>query len=449
MGTFARMKPAAPDAVRKTLEERFPSEGLFQGKTWRAGPEPFALTSEQVAEIRRIGAALVRFLEVANGFYYSDDPELAFFRKLLDQGKPDWLLKLHDAEAIRDQFPVVLRPDLLWTEDGFRITEIDGVPGGIGMIDFLNLIYGELGFDVIRGKQLFGDFFVERDIPFVFSRESSDYRPETEWMLRHALGQAGARTWLEPELSVAEIDRWKGRTVYRFFELWDEELGAAAGRLFELAGEGRLRLTGPPKAFFEEKLLLALYRDPFLHPRWRRELGDAHAGVVDRLIPFAWVLDPVPLPPHGVYPKLEVWDWGALKAFSQEQRRLVIKVSGFSANAWGARGVHVGHDLSKAEWVARLDEALAAFPRNPHILQEFAASARVPNRYFTENGAVQDEPGVVRLSPYFLVENGAADLRGVLAVVCPPDKKKIHGMTEATILPCHVAAPNRAQATLI
>jgi hypothetical protein len=152
---------------------------------------------------------------------------------------------------------------------------------------------------------------------------------------------------------------------------------------------------------------------------------------------MGWVLDPAPLPPHGVYPGLEIWDWAALKEFSQEQRRLVLKVSGFSSQAWGARGVYVGHDLSKAEWAARLDEALSAFPRNPHILQEFAASARVPNRYFDERGAVREEPGVVRLSPYFLVEKGAAELQGVLAVVCPPDKKKIHGMTEATIVPCH------------
>ena len=430
------MKPASPDLVLRTLDARLPEEGLFRGKTWRAGPEPFALTGAQVEELRRIGAALVRFLEVATGFYYSAEPELGFFRALLDQGKPDWLLRLHDSGAIRNQLPMVLRPDLLWTEDGFRITEIDGVPGGIGMIDFLNLVYGELGFDVVRGERLFGEAFVEREMAVVFSREASDYRPETEWMLRHASGRAGAQTLLEPELTAADIDALAGRTVYRFFELWDEELGAAARRLFALAGEGRLTLTGPPKAFFEEKLLLALYRDPFLHPRWRRELGEAHAGVLDRLIPFGWVLDPAPLPPHGVYPKLEIWNWNELKEFSQEQRRLVIKVSGFSSNAWGSRGVHVGHDLSKPEWANRLDEALAAFPRNPHILQEFAASARVPNRYFTDGGTVLEEPGEVRLSPYYLVDDGKAGLQGVLAVVCPPDKKKIHGMTEATIVPC-------------
>ncbi|MBU6301425.1 MAG: hypothetical protein KGS60_07725 [Verrucomicrobia bacterium] len=430
------MNPASPDLVLRTLEARLPAEGLFRGKTWRAGPEPFALTSAQVAELRRIGPALVRFLEVAEDFYQSRDPALAFFRSVLDRGKPEGLLRLHDAEAVRGQLPMVLRPDLLWTGDGFRITEIDGVPGGIGMIDFLNVVYGELGFEVLRGRRLFGEVFVERDLAVVFSREAADYRPETEWMLRHASGGSGERTLLESDLTAAEAGALAGREVYRFFELWDEELGPGARRLLEMAGEGHLILTGPPKAFFEEKLLLALYRDPFLHPRWQEALGAAHAATLDRLIPFGWVLDPEPLPWHAVYPGLENREWNELKGYSREQRRLVIKVSGFSQNAWGSRGVHVGHDLSKAEWARCLDDALASFPVNPHILQDFAASAPVPNRYFSEGGRVLEEPGVVRLSPYYLVEEGNAGLQGVLAVVCPPDKKKIHGMTEATILPC-------------
>jgi len=81
----------------------------------------------------------------------------------------------------------------------------------------------------------------------------------------------------------------------------------------------------------------------------------------------------------------------------------------------------------KAEWAARLDEALTAFPRNPHILQEFAASARVPNRYFAENGAVQDEPGVVRLLPDLPRRKRVGAISRALAGGVPPDKKKIHG----------------------
>jgi hypothetical protein len=427
---------AAPESVFAALRERLPREGLFRGKSWRTGPEPFPLTARQAGELRRIGPALAKFLETADAFYHAADPELAFFRAVLDQGKPEWLRRLHDAPALRPQLPWVLRPDLLWTEDGFRITEIDGVPGGLGMTDFLNDTYGGLGFEVLRGPRTLGEAFADRDAAVVISREASDYRPETEWMLRHATGRAGPHTLFEPELTPSSAEALRGRTVYRFFELWDEELGDGTRALFDLAARGELTLTAPPKAYFEEKLLLALYRDPFLHPLWQAALGPEHAAVLDRLIPFGWVLDPEPLPPHAVYPRLEIRDWAELKEFSQEQRRLVLKVSGFSPLAWGARGVHVGHDLSKAEWAARIDEALAAFPRHPHLLQEFAASAPVENRWFTADGSVRTEPGVVRLSPYYLLGDTGAELHGVLATVCPPDKKKIHGMTEATLLPC-------------
>jgi len=430
------MPAAAPEAVFAALQEQLPREGLFRGKNWRTGPEPFPLTSRQVEELRSIGRALAKFLETADACYHDADPELAFFRSVLDRGKPEWLLRCHDAEALRPQLPWVLRPDLLWTEAGFRITEIDGVPGGIGMTDFLNQFYAELGFDVLRGPRTLGEAFAARDVAVVISREASDYRPEMEWMLRQATGRTDDLTIREEDLTAEGAEALRGRTVYRFFELWDEDLGPGAHALCELAARGELTLTAPPKAYFEEKLLLALYRDPLLHPRWQAALGPEAAEVLDRLIPFGWVLDPEPLPPHAVYPKLEIWEWAELKQFSQEQRRLVLKVSGFSPQAWGARGVHVGHDLSKAEWAARIDEALAAFPRQPHLLQEFAASTRVENRYFAADGTVQVEPGVVRLSPYYLLGNGAAELHGVLATVCPPDKKKIHGMTEATLLPC-------------
>jgi hypothetical protein len=42
----------------------------------------------------------------------------------------------------RGVFPTVLRPDLLLTDDGFVLTELDSVPGGIGLTAFLNRLYG-------------------------------------------------------------------------------------------------------------------------------------------------------------------------------------------------------------------------------------------------------------------------------------------------------------------
>jgi len=105
----------------------------------------------------------------------------------------------------------------------------------------------------------------------------------------------------------------------------DEELGEAAGGLFEWAAQGRLRLTGPPKAFFEEKLLLALCAIHTCIPlatgvgrrAWGRSrsadslcLG-ARSGTTCRL--------------HGVYPKLEVWDWASLEDSPRNNADLSLK----------------------------------------------------------------------------------------------------------------------------
>jgi hypothetical protein len=49
-------------------------------------------------------------------------------------------------------------------------------------------------------------------------------------------------------------------------------------------------------------------------------------------------------------------------------------------------------------------------------------------------------PGRVRLCPYYLVtgenDSARAQLGGVLATICPADKKIIHGMKDAILAPC-------------
>src|SRR5258708_19531235 len=87
------------------------------------------------------------------------------------------------------------------------------------------------------------------------------------------------------------------------------------------------------------------------------------------LAPYTWTVDPAPLPPHAGIPELGLTDWQQLKSLSQKERDLILKVSGFSAHAWGARGVYLGSDLSHADWSAAVDKAIAEFPRSPHILQ--------------------------------------------------------------------------------
>jgi len=136
-----------------------------------------------------------------------------------------------------------------------------------------------------------------------------------------------------------------GDAVYRFFELFDLPNVPNARALFELATAKRIRLTPPPKPLFEEKMLFALLWNRNLHGFWRQELGDSFFHRLLRLVPYTWIVDPAPLPPHGAIPELNLTDWRQLKALSQKERELILKVSGFSAHAWGARGVFLGSDL--------------------------------------------------------------------------------------------------------
>ena len=49
--------------------------------------------------------------------------------------------------------------------------------------------------------------------------------------------------------------------------------------------------------------------------------------------------------------------------------------------------------------------------------------------------------GRMRLCPYYFVNEAEqrADLQGALATLCPADKKIIHGMKDAALLPCVAA----------
>ena len=77
-------------------------------------------------------------------------------------------------------------------------------------------------------------------------------------------------------------------------------------------------------------------------------------------------------------------------------------------------------------------EKVHGFERFPKVIE---------HPYFDrETGAVRTMRGRARLCPYYFV-SGDGDaarpqLGGVLATICPADKKIIHGMTDAIMAPC-------------
>ncbi|MBK8477669.1 MAG: hypothetical protein IPL39_15620 [Opitutaceae bacterium] len=499
-----------------TIRAALEAQPLFEAKSWQLAPAAWPLTPEQAAELEQIGQACLEFHQALETLYLRshagknllrNKPLLApWVAEYLDRGKPVGLLA-HAREARqRGALPVVLRPDLLLTDDGWAMTELDSVPGGIGLTAFLNRLYAQevpstkghvsggpetsragvvastssaqpqptsgasfasvapAAGEILGGGDAMLEGFhaalaalaVGKERPtiaIVVSEEAATYRPEMEWLAAQ-LQQQGRRVYcLRPEqvfpLGGAVFFDLEGTpekidVVYRFFELFDLPNVACTTHLLEAWAGGEVAIAPPLRPFQEEKLALALFHHHLLQDFWAENLSRASLRILLGLIPASWAIDPSPLPPSAVLDAPQVggrpiYDWRQLAGASQKERDLIIKISGYHETAWGARSVTLGSDCSREEWQSAVDAALALGGTHLHLLQRYRKPRRERHPLYDAHGQAHSREGRLRLCPYFFVVNGRTRLGGALATFCPPDKKIIHGMQDAAMLPCRVA----------
>lgn len=445
---------------------------------WRVAPQPLRLAPHDAAFLHSLGRHLLAFYRALNRLYQDSlrGAQPAWVAGYLDQGKPESLVSYSRMKRFRDLTPAVIRPDIIPTDEGMVITELDSVPGGIGLTGALAKAYGALDRDdwpgggeiiggadgMIRGfagmvKAQLGDR--PGCLAIVVSEEAKDYRPKMAWVAARLREQGLDAHCLEPrslrfteEALFADLDGQERPValLYRFFELFDLKNIPKAELIMYSAKKDRVLVTPPFKPALEEKLAFALFHHPLLTPFWTHALDEETYAILAKVLPRTWILDPRPLPPSAVIPDLHIGgqavaDWHVLAGATQKDRRYVIKPSGFSELAWGSRGVSVGHDLPQVEWASALDKALASFPVTPYVLQEFHKGRQFESAYYdVRSDDVVPMAGRARLSPYYFVAGDQAELAGVLATLCTPDKKVIHGMKDAIMVPC-AAAPSNVQ----
>ncbi len=432
------------EAIRSAL----PEGGLFHEKSWRVSPDAFVIDRKFAQEIDKLGYRLTRFVRACNQLYRFSisGRQPAWIADLLDRGKPPELVALQRERALVMTIPRVIRPDLILTDGGYIIAELDNVPGGIGLTAWLDRVYSQNGARILGGTKGMLDGFASilpgGDI--VVSEEAATYRPEMDWLA----AQLNA--------SCSEIGSWRvvdalpredwQRRVYRFFELYDLANVPCTRQLWDKELRGELTVTPPMKPALEEKMWFALFWLKPLESFWRRELGDRAMLALRKVIPYTWLVDPEPLPRHAVLPRLETNTWEEVGHFSQKQRALILKISGFSEHAWGSRGVVVAQDMPQAAWQAELRKALAEFDTHPHILQQFHQGRLVEHDYLDiPTGELRRMRGRVRLCPYCFVGEKTTVCGGALATICPDDKKLLHGMTDAILVPAAVDTDKEAR----
>src|ERR1700720_3067220 len=390
-----------------TIRAAFPKEGLFAEKDWLLSPDAFPIDKRFLTELEQLGHRLFIFQRACNQLYQlsvkGKQPE--WVARYLDAGKPKELIEFSRRKEIRDDLPSVIRPDLILTESGYIIAEIDSVPGGIGLTAWLNQTYSAFDNEIIGGAEGMLDGF-KNVLPnggdIVISQEAATYRPEMEWIAARLKDRHRDTQWRV--VAAENYEPQDDRAVYRFFELFDLPNIPNIDNTLRANAEGRITITPPIKPYLEEKMWFALFWIQPLREFWRRELGEKYFLQLQEVIPYSWLLDPTPLPQHAVIPRLEIHDWREAAKLSQKERDLLLKVSGFSPLGWGSRGVSLGSDLAHGEWEKRIESALATFDSSPTIMQRFHKGRLLEHRYWDpENLELKSPRRRVRLCLYYFV----------------------------------------------
>lgn len=478
MSVCVQEKPIAKMDPRERslhIDRMTPKGGLYtdvqravhpkSNSSWRISPEPWWLPLEVVRSFEALGGHLTRFYRAANLLYSQSTRGIQprWVAAYLDQGKPDDVVAYGRMNRFKRHLPHVIRPDVIPTRNGLIATELDSVPGGIGFTASLGARYSGLGDEIVGGPDGMVTGFVQMVqsvagsenpvLGVVISQEASAFRPEMAW-LGEALNGAGLETYVvgPEEVLFTEaglfVEGEQGRrqidVLYRFFELFDLKNIPKIDLILYAIRKGLVKATPPLKGYLEEKMLMGLFHHPLLQGFWHRELGEETLDCLMGTFPKTWILDPRPLPPHAVIPGLEIdgevfSDWRSLRRLGQKQRHLVIKPSGFSEQAWGSRGVSVGHDMSEVGWQGVIESSLDAFYTTPHILQEYHTGAGFSVDYYNfETDRIERFRGRMRLQPYYFVVGEVPVLSGIQATICPEDKKVLHGMVDAVVVPCGI-----------
>src|SRR5207247_748201 len=121
------------------IRDAFPKEGLFAEKDWLLSPDAFPIEEKFLAELEQLGHRLFVFQRACNQLYQLSvkGKQPAWIARYLDAGKPPELIEFSRRKEIRDDLPRVIRPDLIMTDEGYIIAEIDSGQGGSGLTGWL------------------------------------------------------------------------------------------------------------------------------------------------------------------------------------------------------------------------------------------------------------------------------------------------------------------------
>jgi hypothetical protein len=377
-----------------------------QAIPFRVSDDPFYLSPQEAGGVVELGKDITSYFYAVEEMYRTDED----IKGLLDTGKPDVFRSGQHA------LYAFVRPDIIVTDDGFSVCEIETSPFGLPLAEILNRGYSAAGVETMVGDTVLKSYVQKVTPPqgaVVFNDKTKAYS-----------GQMG---FLAEEILSGEDRRWHAKDVttlgtdlppamYRGFYLSDYKTSETVRGLIDTIQSGdRAALVPSLTPGMEEKAILAFAWDKRYEKRLRQQLGSATLSRLRDVIPPTWVVgqeDHFLLGlPNGYRSSSD------LAQLTKRQRAFVLKSSGFSSNSSWAEGVHF---LSKMS-TARAAEVLRQAEQDQSTLYVIQAMkrGRTTRMRYREGGQEHVMDARVRLTPYFAMQGrDAGKLIAVKATGC-------------------------------
>lgn len=391
---------------------------------FRISPDVFELPEN--VDLGKYGHAISGFYSICKKLYSQLD-NLHRWKQYLDHSKPQWMLNHSNIETGDHVF---LRPDLVLTQNGPIVTEIETSPFGLGLSYFLDNVYKHAGKDTLTDEQNVLNLLrsaTRGSLSFVLTLYTKQYEGQFRYLSNELFSKTGIKTAVTyPDNGNFRngqyvVEREAYDSIYRCFYLHQTINNAMLRDIAQFKSTVPICLPQ-----MEEKAVMGMIWDSEFDDYFRNQLGEDTYNLLKKIIPKTWVLDANHIPDE-----LDIKEWEDLANISQKRRSFVFKPSGFTSNASWAKGVVFLNKLSKQQCRKTINDALVS--KELFILQEFKKGAKFQHRYFDfHSSEMKNMNGKVRITPYYSVKDGK--LLTAKATICE-NTDIVHAMVDSINVP--------------
>jgi hypothetical protein len=404
-----------------------------QHVSWRIGTESYTLPlSKNILDsLMSLGTLCEKCYRSLEALY----SENAEFRNRINFYRTDnFLSNSVLASKIKSQ-QIFYRPDIVLSKDGgFKIAEIDALPGELGVHCFLRDAYGLSSSNIISAiltiTESLGD---AKQIDFVIDTIASEdeYIAEYSYLARK-LKDVGVT------LTIFNINDYQGPSiagtlVYRFFDMVHNDQNQIKNTLQRVQDTESV-LYPALKHYTEEKLALSYLHREDAEEVFLRFFRHDELEILRGVVPKTHFIDKVN---KVISPAIQC-DGKTIRTFAELVEQAphipyVLKTSAFSDSNSASKGATLLEGLPKEQARELFEKHIYRFEEH-FILQEKIDPLPIKTMVMNPDDSQSQIVGFSRLTPFYFLQNGQYEYTSA-HIVIRANSIDVHFAPDATVIP--------------